>query len=68
MEGNSLSFEENVQMIFKRWEPQLKPSNSFFTGILIATQNDLDKKKLALIKQLFIGFNKYNCFSYFFSS
>ncbi|MFB0909668.1 MAG: hypothetical protein QMA99_01700 [Flavobacterium sp.] len=33
IEGNSLSFEENVQMVFKRWEPQLKPSNSFLTGI-----------------------------------
>jgi hypothetical protein len=57
IEGNSLSFEENVQMVFKRWEPQLKPSNSFLTGISNSYPKMILDKKLALIKkQLFIGF------------
>ncbi|PKH66740.1 hypothetical protein CXF59_12530 [Flavobacterium sp. ALD4] len=57
MEGNSLSFEVNVQMVFKRWEPQLKPSNLFFTGISNSYPKMILDKKLALIKkQLFIGF------------
>lgn len=57
MEGNSLSFGENVRMVFKRWEPQLKPSNSFFTGISNSYPKMILDKKLDLIKkQLFIGF------------
>jgi hypothetical protein len=44
MEGNSLSFEENVQMIFKDGI-QLKPE-FIFTGILSYPKMILDKSLL----------------------
>ncbi|TDE06775.1 hypothetical protein [Flavobacterium hiemivividum] len=57
MEENSLSFEENSRLVFKKWEPQLKPANSFFTGINNSYPKIvLDKKITLLKKQLFTGF------------
>jgi hypothetical protein len=56
MEENSLSFEENSRLVFKKWEPQLKPANSFFTGINNSYPKIVLDKKITLVKkQLFTG-------------
>jgi hypothetical protein len=57
MEENSLSFEESTQMVFKKWEPELKLTNSFFTGINNSYPKIVLEKKITLVKkQLFTGF------------
>jgi hypothetical protein len=50
-------FEVVLKEVFESWEPQLRPSNSFFTGINNSYPKMILDNKLALIKkQLFTGF------------
>ncbi len=56
METNTLSFEENLKIIFDKWSSALKPSYSFFIGLRNSYPKIvLDKKVLVVKKELFIG-------------
>ena len=57
MEENSLSFEENLKIVFDKWATDLRPSYYFFTGIRNSYPKIvLDKMKTEAKRQLFIGF------------
>jgi hypothetical protein len=52
MEENSLSFEESSQMVFKKWEPQLKPC---FSGLIGFTNPKIMTVKChKIVKKLFM--------------
>jgi hypothetical protein len=56
MSTNTLSFEENFEIIFNKWSAELKPSFSIFTGIRNSYPKIvLDKKKIEAKRQLVIG-------------
>ena len=56
MEENTLSFEENLKIVFEKWEPQLKPaSDNLWVGYgLSVPKIILDKLVIEKKKELFV--------------
>lgn len=51
MEENTTSFEENFKVVFEKWSDQLRPSSSFWVGVLYSTPKIVMNKWVSITKK-----------------
>ena len=54
MEENTLSFDENLKLVFEKWEPQLKSSSSFLVGLIYSAPQLVMNKWVSITKKMLL--------------